>query len=188
MAAGTAWIQELDCRAVPKDPTFPSERLVFRETLTQKSPEEIEVSRVLLRSWVGETEFQNEGEPTPILLREIRKPKLFPVLEPAPPDRFTLRLWRATRYSELSNASIPGDISAGIPVAEYRATVIEVNDRATKIRTLFTEKGGIRATGLWTINPKGQILEATVKCENAFLPGGDGSTYTYTIAIKKLEK
>ncbi|MEQ1932633.1 MAG: hypothetical protein ABL962_01960 [Fimbriimonadaceae bacterium] len=117
---------------------------------------------------------------------EIRKTGTFPAIQPEAGDRFTNRLWRATRYSEHSNLKILGDRAAGIPDAEYRAEVVDVKDGLMRITSTFSEKPGLKATGDWLMDQHGRIQKAAIVCVNAFVPGGDGSLYTYRVTIKRL--
>ncbi len=183
---GATWVQELDCRAEPKDSSLPSERIIFRDTIERKAIEELTISRIPIQSWVGEMLLTLSDKPSPWQLVERRKAGCFPVLEPDPGDRFTKRLWRATRYCDVSSLKMEGENGAGIPAAEYRAEVIESKDGRIRVKSVFTEIPGIRAKGDWTFDEHGQIQRAEIICENAFNPGGDGSPYTYRVSIKKV--
>jgi len=174
---GSTWKErvELTTSFLPPD-TF-TETIVYEDPVTVLEGGNLQRSRLPIDSTVAGQKIALPEKPDPLILKEGFAG--WPELTPEPESPFTRRLWRATRYSPVSKATLPAHPEERIPAAEYVASWSK-----GQVHTTFKESGGLTAKGKWNFDRSGRVVSARIVCENAFAPGGDGTPATFTVDIR----
>jgi hypothetical protein len=181
LSSGSTWAQTVEVVIAYPEPDGFEERLVFAETIKlfrDKEEYRLERSRVLTDSMLAGQRIGVPEKPEPFALIDHFRPKAWPETEGGMDDIYSLRLARALHYAPFPSFVIPADPERRLPSAVYEAVFAK-----GEVKSTYREKGGLTAKGLWRFDEKGRILRARITCENAFAPGGDGTSATVTVTI-----
>ncbi len=174
---GSTWKERVEMTTSFLPPDTFTETIVYEDTVTVLEGGNLQRARLPIDSSVAGQKIALPDKPTPLILTETFEG--WPLLTPDPESPFTRRLWRATRYSATTQASLAAIPEERIPAAKYAASWSK-----GQVHTTFTEVGGLTAKGKWTFDKVGRIVSARIVCENAFAPGGDGTPATFTVDIR----
>jgi len=181
LPSGSKWEQVVEYVISYPPPDGFEEKLVFSETVKvarDKDAVRLERSRVLTDSELAGQRIGVPEKPEPLILIDRFRPKAWPETEGGMDDIYSLRLSRALQYAPVISFSIPADPERRLPSASYEATFAK-----GEVKSIYREKGGLTATGIWRFDEKGRLLRARITCRDAFAPGGDGTSATVTVSI-----
>lgn len=179
--AETTWKQTVEQITAYPAPDGFEEKMVFSESvrfLPAKGGFALRRSRILTDSIIAGQRIGVPENPLPFEVTDRFSDSAWPETEGGQEDIYAVRLQRATTYVPIAKLSIAQDRERRLPAATYEASTAK-----GEVRTIFRETGGITAKGLWRFDEQGRILSARIVCENAFAPGGDGSSATFTVTI-----